>query len=54
MPKAFMDCVKNGGKVFTVKIGKNKYVHGCKMPGSKKAHYGEMKTKQSDGGKKTS
>lgn len=46
MPKVFDDCVKNGGKVFTVKIGKDKYVHGCRIKGSKKAVYGEMKKKK--------
>jgi hypothetical protein len=45
MPKAFLDCVKNGGEVFTVKVGKDKYVHGCRPKGSKKAVYGEVKKK---------
>jgi len=52
MPQAFLNCVKNGGKVFTVKIGKNKYVHGCRMKGSKKAVYGEIKKKETNNTKK--
>lgn len=47
MPEAFDSCVKNKGKVFTVKIGKNKFVHGCKPKGSNKAVYGEIKRRKS-------
>lgn len=52
MPKVFTDCVKNGGTMFTVEIGKNKYVHGCKPKGGGKAVYGEVKTKKSNSDKK--
>lgn len=45
MPAEFLKCMREGGKMFTVKIGKNKYVHGCKMPGASKATYGEIKKK---------
>jgi len=45
MPKAFLDCIKKGGKVFTIQIGKNKYRHGCKINGH--TYYGELKTKKS-------
>lgn len=48
MPAVFNRCVKNGGEMFTVKIGKNKYVHGCRPKGSKKATYGEIKTKKAE------
>ncbi len=41
MPQAFLDCIKNGGKVFTVQIGKDKYRHGCSLNG--KSFYGEIK-----------
>jgi len=46
MPKAFDRCIKRGGKVFTVKVGKNKYVHGCRAKESKDAVYGEVKKKK--------
>lgn len=46
MPADFLKCVKEGGKMFTVKIGENKYVHGCRPKGSKKAVYGEIKKKE--------
>ncbi len=41
-----MDCVKNGGKVFTIEMGKGKYRHGCKMSAEGKAVYGEEKMKK--------
>ena len=44
MPKAFDDCVKNGGKIFTIKIGSNRYRHICKLNG--KISYGHIKTKK--------
>lgn len=46
MPKAFTDCIKNGGRVFTVEIGKDKYRHGCEINGQ--TYYGETKTKKKD------
>ena len=44
MPQAFDKCVKNGGKVSTVKIGSNQYRHVCKLNG--KIFYGHVKTKK--------
>ena len=46
MPEAFMRCVKDGGKVFTVEAGRHHYVHGCKPKGGGKAVYGERKKKK--------
>ena len=45
MPKDFMKCVKDGGKVVTRKIGKDKYIHLCK---DKKGvwHVGEVKRRK--------
>jgi hypothetical protein len=43
MPKDFDRCVKGGGRVRTVKLGKGKYRHVCyDKDGS---HYGYVKTK---------
>ena len=42
MPKAFMDCVRKGGRMFTIKVGKDKYRHGCEINGE--TYYGEVKT----------
>ena len=47
MPAAFIKCVKEGGKVFTVAAGEHHYVHGCKPKGGGKAVYGERKKKKS-------
>ena len=44
MPKAFDDCVKNGGKVRTITLGGNKYRHVCTLKG--KVSYGHIKTKK--------
>lgn len=41
MPEAFLKCIKDGGKVFTINIGKDKYRHGCSLHG--KTYYGEIK-----------
>lgn len=41
MPKAFLECIRKGGRVFTINIGKNKYRHGCEIGG--KTYYGEVK-----------
>ena len=46
MPKAFEDCVKNGGRVRTVKRGGNKYQHICFING--KSYAGEIKTKKKE------
>ncbi len=44
MPEAFDRCLKvPGSKKFTKKLEGGKYVHGCRMPGSKKAIWGEVK-----------
>ncbi len=48
MPEAFLKCVKDGGKMFTVKIGKDKFIHGCKPKGGGKAVYGEIKKKKEE------
>jgi hypothetical protein len=45
MPEAFLQCIRNGGRVFTVNIGKNKYRHGCEIKG--KIYYGEIKKEKS-------
>lgn len=39
-----MKCVHDGGEMFTVNIGKDKYRHGCRLKG--KTYYGEIKTKK--------
>lgn len=49
MPKAFDDCVKNGGKVRTKKLGGMKYMHICFING--KSYAGEVKVAK--GGKVT-
>ena len=44
MPEAFMRCVRTKGrKMVTKKLGKGKYVRGCKLPGSKEVIWGEVK-----------
>lgn len=42
MPKAFTDCVKNGGKVITKKIKGGKYIKIC-YDKEGNAHPGEVK-----------
>ena len=42
MPKAFDDCVKNGGRVRTKKLKGGKYIHICFLKG--KSYAGEVKT----------
>jgi len=44
MPKAFEACVAGGGRVRTIKHGKNKYQHICYKDG--KSYAGEVKTKK--------
>ena len=44
MPKAFNQCVKNGGRVRTLKLGGNKYRHVCYLGGKK--FLGHIKTKK--------
>lgn len=45
MPAEFEHCVKSGGRVRTVKRGKNQYQHVCYSHGKSTA--GEVKTKKS-------
>jgi len=44
MPADFLKCVKNGGKVRTITMPGNKYVHVCSIGG--KSYYGEVKKKK--------
>ncbi len=44
MPIGFERCVKNGGKVRTIKLGGNKYRHICTLNG--KTYQGHIKTKK--------
>jgi len=44
MPQAFLDCVKNGGKVRTVKLDGDRYYHICIL--DKKIYKGEVKHKE--------
>lgn len=46
MPKPFEDCVKDGGKVRTIKLKGNKYMHVCYLDG--KSYAGEVKTKEGE------
>jgi len=41
MPKAFDDCVKNGGRVRTKKLKGGKYIHICFLKG--KSYAGKVK-----------
>lgn len=45
MPKPFENCIKQGGRVRTKKIGKNKYMPICWLNG--KSYAGEVKKKKS-------
>lgn len=40
MPKKFNQCMKSGGKIRTVKLNKNKYMHVCVLPKGKKGKRG--------------
>lgn len=44
MPKDFDECVKGGGRVRTIKVGKDKYMHICYLNG--KSHAGEIHEKK--------
>ena len=44
-PQDFDMCVKNGGKVRTMKVGKDKYAHVC-IDSNGKSHMGEVKEKK--------
>lgn len=46
MPKAFTDCVKNGGRVRTKKLDNEKYIHICYLNG--KSYAGETKQSQEE------
>ncbi len=43
MPEGFENCRKNGGKIRTIKLKGNKYMHICILNG--KSFPGEVKTK---------
>ncbi len=43
MPKAFLDCVKKGGKVITKRLDKEHYIRLCKDPDTGKWVAGEKK-----------
>ena len=46
MPTDFARCIKTpGSKKFTKSLPGGKYIHGCCLPGSKKAIWGEVKEK---------
>jgi len=45
MPADFEKCVADGGRVRTIKVGKDKYMHVC-YDKSGKSHSGEVKTRQ--------
>jgi len=47
MPKDFMDCVKNGGKVRTKKLKNNKYIHIC-YDKNGNSYSGEVMTKKKE------
>lgn len=44
MPEAFTKCINTpGSKKFTKSLPGGYYVHGCRLPGSDKAVWGERK-----------
>ena len=43
MPADFDKCVREGGRVRTLKVGKDKYMHIC-YDKAGKSHAGEVKT----------
>jgi hypothetical protein len=45
MPADFQKCVDEGGKVRTIKIKDNRYMHVC-YDKSGKSHAGEVRTKE--------
>lgn len=46
MPESFLKCVREGGKIITKKIDKDRYMHIC-YDEKGKAHPGEIKWKES-------
>lgn len=47
MPADFDKCVKEGGRVRTLKVGKDRYMHIC-YDKAGKSHAGEVKTKKAE------
>jgi hypothetical protein len=47
MPADFEKCVSEGGKVRTIKVGKNKYMHVC-YDKAGKSHSGEVKVRKGE------
>jgi hypothetical protein len=48
-PKAYEDCIATkGSKKFTKSLPDGRYVNGCKLPGSDKAVWGEVKVRQGE------
>ena len=45
VPEDFLKCIREGGRVVTIKIGDDKYRHVC-YDKNDKPHYGEIKTKK--------
>lgn len=45
MPKKFLDCVKNNGKVITKSVNEDQYVRICYPKGGGPSVSGEVKTK---------
>ena len=46
MPADFEACIKTpGSKKFTKSLAGGKYIHGCRLPGSKEAVWGEVHEK---------
>ena len=45
MPAGFDKCVREGGRVRTKKVGKNKFMHIC-WDKAGNSHAGEVKTKK--------
>ncbi|KKM14604.1 hypothetical protein LCGC14_1704460 [marine sediment metagenome] len=45
MPAGFDKCAREGGRVRTKKVGKNKFMHIC-WDKAGKSHAGEVKTKK--------
>jgi len=49
MPEDFDRCVKTpDSKKFTKSLPGGKYVHGCKLPGSDKAVWGEVREREGE------
>lgn len=47
MPENYERCIKTpGSKKFTKTLSDGRYIHGCKLPGSKNAIWGEIKERK--------